>query len=137
VLEVVFLFAASFCAVGYRGDLLENFFQPFVLIALTALAMGTRNATVRKLAIPDLATTVLTLTITGIAADSSFANGNNSRLARRDGSLIAMFFGAAFGAVDTLLDLSGPVACDHNLRRVQSCFALCARPIGCDSASAL
>jgi uncharacterized membrane protein YoaK (UPF0700 family) len=99
VLEVVFLFAASFCAVGYGGDLLENSFQPFVLIALTALAMGTRNAAVRKLAIPDLTTTVLTLTITGIAADSSFANGNNSRLARRVASLLAMFFGAAFGAV--------------------------------------
>jgi uncharacterized membrane protein YoaK (UPF0700 family) len=99
LLEVVFLFAASFCAVGYRGDLLENSFQPFVLIALTALAMGTRNAAVRKLAMPDLTTTVLTLTITGIAADSSFANGNNSRLARRVASLLAMFFGAAFGAV--------------------------------------
>ncbi len=99
LLEVAFLFAASFCAIGYRGDLLEDSFQPFVLIALTALAMGTRNAAVRKLAIPDLTTTVLTLTITGIAADSSIANGNNPRLARRIGSVVAMFLGAAFGAV--------------------------------------
>src|SRR5215469_13720557 len=51
--------------------------QSFALIALTALAMGTRNAAVRKLGIPDLTTTVLTLTITGIGADSSVANGNN------------------------------------------------------------
>jgi uncharacterized membrane protein YoaK (UPF0700 family) len=99
VLEGTFLFAASFCAIGYRGDLLEHSFQPFALIALTALAMGTRNAAVRKLAIPDLTTTVLTLTITGIAADSSIANGNNPRLARRIGSLIAMFSGAALGAI--------------------------------------
>src|SRR5246500_5727833 len=82
-LEVAFLFAASFCGIGSRADLLEHSFQPFVLIALTALAMGTRNAAVRKLAIPDLTTTVLTLTITGIGADSSFANGTNPRLLRR------------------------------------------------------
>src|SRR5713226_7282860 len=95
LLEVAFLFAASFCAIGYRGDLLEDSFKPFALIALTALAMGTRNAAVRKLAIPDLTTTVLTLTITGIGADSSLANGNNPRLARRVASVAAMFLGAA------------------------------------------
>ena len=99
LLEAVFLFAASFCGIGYRGDLLEDSFQPFALIALTALAMGTRNAAVRRLAIPDLTTTVLTLTITGIAADSSIANGNNPRLARRVESVVAMFLGAAMGAV--------------------------------------
>ena len=99
LLEVVFLFAASFSGIGYRADLLEDSFQPFALIALTALAMGTRNAAVRKLAIPDLTTTVLTLTITGIGADSSLANGNNPRLARRVESVAAMFLGAALGAV--------------------------------------
>ncbi len=99
LLEDAFLFAASLCAIGYRRDLLEHSFQPFALIALTALAMGTRNAAVRKLAIPDLTTTVLTLTITGIGADSSIANGNNPRLARRVESVVAMFLGAALGAV--------------------------------------
>jgi uncharacterized membrane protein YoaK (UPF0700 family) len=99
LLEVAFLFVASLCAIRYRGDLLEDSFQPFALIALTALAMGTRNAAVRKLAIPDLTTTVLTLTITGIGADSSLANDNNPRLARRVGSVAAMFLGAALGAV--------------------------------------
>jgi uncharacterized membrane protein YoaK (UPF0700 family) len=99
LLEAAFLFAASICSIGYGGDLLEHSFQPFALIALTALAMGTRNAAVRKLAIPDLTTTVLTLTITGIGADSSLANGNNPRLARRSASVAAMFLGAALGAV--------------------------------------
>jgi uncharacterized membrane protein YoaK (UPF0700 family) len=99
VLEVVFLLAAAFCSIGYRSDLLENSFQPFALIALTAVAMGTRNAAVRKLAIPDLTTTVLTLTITGIGADSSLANGNNPPLARRVASVVVMFLGAALGAV--------------------------------------
>jgi uncharacterized membrane protein YoaK (UPF0700 family) len=99
LLEVAFLFAASICGIGYRSDLLEHSFQPFGLIALTALAMGTRNAAVRKLAIPDLTTTVLTLTITGIGADPSLANGNNPRLARRIAAVAAMFLGAALGAV--------------------------------------
>jgi uncharacterized membrane protein YoaK (UPF0700 family) len=95
LLEVALLLAASVCAIGYQADS----FQPFALIALTALAMGTRNAAVRKLAIPDLTTTVLTLTITGIGADTSLANGNNPRFARRVESVAAMFLGAAVGAV--------------------------------------
>jgi uncharacterized membrane protein YoaK (UPF0700 family) len=82
-----------------HASLVPSLFQPFALIALTALAMGTRNAAVRKLTIPDLTTTVLTLTITGIGADSSLANGSNPRLARRVASVAAMFVGAALGAV--------------------------------------
>src|SRR5580704_15763445 len=108
LLEVTFLFAAPFCSIGHRGDLQEHSFQPFALIALTALAMGTRNAAVRKLAIPDLTTTVLTLTITGIGADSSLANGNNPRLARRVASVAAMFLGAALGAVTIRYSISRP-----------------------------
>jgi uncharacterized membrane protein YoaK (UPF0700 family) len=99
LLEVVALTAASLCGIGYKGDVWEPSGRPLALIALTALAMGARNAAVRKLAIPDLTTTVLTLTLTGIAADSSLANGNNVRLARRIGSVLAMFVGAALGAV--------------------------------------
>jgi uncharacterized membrane protein YoaK (UPF0700 family) len=108
LLEVAFLSAASFCGTGYRADLLDNSFQPFALIVLTALAMGTRNAAVRKLAIPDLTTTVLTLTITGIGADASLAKGTNPRLGRRVGSVAAMFLGAALGAV--VIDYSISVA---------------------------
>jgi hypothetical protein len=44
-------------------------------VALLALAMGVRNATTRRLAIPDLTTTVLTLTLTGLAADTQNAGG--------------------------------------------------------------
>ena len=110
LLEVVFLSAASFCSIGYRNDLLEYNFQAPVLIAFMGLAMGTRNAAVRKLAIPDLTTTVLTLTVTGIAADSSLAKGDNPRLARRVGSVFAMFFGAAFGAVVIRYSISAALA---------------------------
>ena len=99
LLEVVVLTAASLCGIKYTGHVIEPSVQPLALIALTALAMGARNAAVRKLAIPDLTTTVLTLTLTGIAADSSLARGNNVRLARRTGAVLAMFAGAALGAV--------------------------------------
>jgi len=99
LLEVVVLTAAALCGIGYKGGVIEPSVQPLALIALTALAMGTRNAAVRKLAIPDVTTTVLTLTLTAIAADSSLANGNNVRLARRIGAVLAMFSGAALGAV--------------------------------------
>jgi len=67
----------------------------YAVIILTAIAMGLRNATVRRLAVPDLTTTVLTLTLTGLAADSSLAGGNNPRSLRRIFSVVAMFGRAA------------------------------------------
>ncbi|MGW6016333.1 DUF1275 family protein, partial [Streptomyces sp. NPDC055210] len=69
------------------------------LIALTALAMGLRNGTVRKLAVPDVTTTVLTLTLTGLASDSTWAGGTNPRAGRRLASVLAMLAGALGGAV--------------------------------------
>jgi len=110
LLEVVALTAASLYAIGYKGDVMEPSLRPLALIALTALAMGARNAAVRKLAIPDLTTTVLTLTLTGIAADSSLANGNNVRLARRIGSVVAMLSGAALGAIVIRVSIAGALA---------------------------
>jgi uncharacterized membrane protein YoaK (UPF0700 family) len=65
--------AAIFAAVlsvhpaSFSGDL---------VIALLAFAMGVRNATVRRIGIPDLTTTVLTMTLTGLAADSPLAGGS-------------------------------------------------------------
>ena len=40
------------------------------LIGLLVVAMGGPNAVVRRLAVPDLTTTVLTLTVTGLVADT-------------------------------------------------------------------
>jgi uncharacterized membrane protein YoaK (UPF0700 family) len=61
--------------------------------------MGLQNATVRKLAVPDLTTTVLTLTITGAAADSRLAGGQGSKLGRRALSVPGVFLGALFGSL--------------------------------------
>jgi uncharacterized membrane protein YoaK (UPF0700 family) len=71
----------------------------YAVIVLTALAMGLRNATVRRIALPDLTTTVLTLTITGLAADSSLAGGSDPRWQRRVMSILLMFAGAVVGAL--------------------------------------
>jgi uncharacterized membrane protein YoaK (UPF0700 family) len=67
------------------------------IIALTALGMGIRNGTVRRLAVPELTTTVLTLTVAALAFDFSLTPGNNPRWRRRVGSVLMMFFGAVFG----------------------------------------
>ncbi|MDI5974433.1 YoaK family protein [Streptomyces sp. SL13] len=71
----------------------------YALIGLLGLAMGGQNAAARRIAVPDLTTTVLTLTITGIAADSGAAGGPGSRIGRRLLSAAAMFLGALAGAL--------------------------------------
>ena len=71
----------------------------YALIAALSVTMGAQNATARKLAVPDLTTTVLTLTITGVAADGPLAGATGARVARRLTSVAAMFLGALVGAV--------------------------------------
>jgi uncharacterized membrane protein YoaK (UPF0700 family) len=75
-----------------------------VVIALLALAMGVRNATVRRLAVPDLTTTVLTMTLTGLAADARIAGGSGEGSVRRVAAVLAMLLGAVAGAL--LLEIS-------------------------------
>lgn len=69
------------------------------VIALTAGAMGFRNAVVRQLKVPDLSTTVLTLTITGIASDSRLAAGEGTNQGTRMAAVLMIFSGAALGAL--------------------------------------
>ena len=98
-LEIVFLAGATLAALGYSVVSSPHLLRLYAMIACTAIAMGMRNAAVRKLAVPDLTTTVLTLTITGLAADSSLARGTNPRLQRRIAAVVAMFAGAALGSI--------------------------------------
>jgi len=65
------------------------------LIGLLALAMGGQNAVVRRLAVPDLTTTVLTLTVTGLVADTTPQPVRVRRLI----SVLAMLAGALLGGV--------------------------------------
>lgn len=97
--EAVMLLAAAVASVGFDVESGTPAHSLYAVIILTAVAMGLRNATVRRLAVPDMTTTVLTLTLTGVAADSSPAGGGNPRIARRVASVLLMFAGAAAGAL--------------------------------------
>ncbi|MFD7624831.1 YoaK family protein [Streptomyces sp. NPDC059851] len=70
---------------------------PLPSVGLLALAMGVQNAVVHRLALPDLTTTVVTRTLTGLAADRW---GPAAR--RRLVSLGALFCGALSGGLLTL-----------------------------------
>jgi len=96
--EATLFLAAATVALGSGRGLSNEPARLYAVIALTGLAMGIRNATVRKLGVPDLTTTVLTLTLTGLAADSAFAGGSNPGWVRRVAAVVTMFAGAAVGA---------------------------------------
>jgi len=70
-----------------------------LLIVLLAAAMGVQNAVARRLAVPDLTTTVLTLTLTGIAADPASAGTERSKLGRRVLAVVTMALGALTGGL--------------------------------------
>jgi len=69
-----------------------------LLIAL-ALAMGVQNAAAQRLAIPELTTTVLTRTLTGLASEARLVGGPGSQLGRRAVAVAAMLLGAFTGAL--------------------------------------
>ncbi|HEX3516299.1 MAG TPA: YoaK family protein [Trebonia sp.] len=78
------------------------------IAALLATALGVQNAVARKLAVPDLTTTVLTMTLTGVGADIRAIFGDRPRtkargaarsaLGRRLLAVAAMVIGAVAGA---------------------------------------
>ena len=87
-------FVVSLASSDVSGGILA-----YTLVVLLAFAMGLQNAAARRLGVPDLTTTVLTQTVTGFAADSHFAGGANPNVGRRLLAIVAMFIGAAMGAV--------------------------------------
>jgi hypothetical protein len=52
-LEMVFLVGATLSALGYSVVSSPHFLRLYAMIAFTAIAIGMRNAAVRKLAVPD------------------------------------------------------------------------------------
>jgi uncharacterized membrane protein YoaK (UPF0700 family) len=68
------------------------------LAALLAVAMGIQNAVARKLAVPDLTTTVLTMTLTGIGHDSPTSRRGRATLSRRVLAVATMLAGGIAGA---------------------------------------
>ena len=94
--EAAFMAAAA--AIAFSVAAVSVGWPRYSVIALLAFAMGIRNATVRRIAVPDITTTVLTMTLTGLAADSRLAGGDNNRAGRRSISVAAMLAGAVIGA---------------------------------------
>jgi uncharacterized membrane protein YoaK (UPF0700 family) len=93
----------------------------YPLIVLLAVAMGIQNTAARRLAVPDLTTTVLTMTLTGVAADAQLAGGPGSKLGRRALSVAAMLLGALVGGLLVLkVDTSAPLALATGLLAVIS-----------------
>jgi uncharacterized membrane protein YoaK (UPF0700 family) len=80
----------------------------YIVIALLALAMGIRNATVRKIGFPDLTTTVLTMTITGLASEPLNRDTRGAHL-RRLGAVATMLIGALAGGLLVKANLAAPL----------------------------
>lgn len=57
-----------------------------------------RRSRMLAAAVADMTTTVLTMTLTGLAADSTLGGGNNPHAGRRVGAVLAMLIGAVVGA---------------------------------------
>ncbi len=81
-----------------------------VVIAFVASALGARTAMVRRLGVPDLTTTVVTLTMTGLASDSPLAGRSGAGTARRIVVVATMLLGAVVGAVLERADVALPLA---------------------------
>jgi uncharacterized membrane protein YoaK (UPF0700 family) len=102
LLSTAMLAEASFVAiaavVAYLAPAVGHGWARYTVIAILAFAMGIRNSVIRRLSIPDMTTTVLTMTLTGLAADSPLAGGKSVRAGRRVTSVLAMLVGAVVGA---------------------------------------
>jgi uncharacterized membrane protein YoaK (UPF0700 family) len=104
--EIVFLGAGI--VVSLVGSVGQFGVRVGVIVAL-GLAMGLQNAAIRKLGVADMATTVLTMTLTGIAADSTLAGGHNVHFPRRGVSVVVMLLGAVIGAALSRAGLAWPI----------------------------
>ena len=115
--QAVLVAAAAVLAgtVGVRGTGTR-----LVLVGLLAVAMGGQNAVARRLAVPDLTTTVLTLTVTGLVADATTWPVRLRRLV----PVVAMLGGALAGGV--LLRWVGTSAPLWAAALVLACCALAA-----------
>jgi uncharacterized membrane protein YoaK (UPF0700 family) len=71
----------------------------YALLVPMAMAMGVQNAAAQRLAVPDMTTTVLTRTFTGLASEAGLVGGPGSKFGRRSIAIAAMLLGALAGAL--------------------------------------
>jgi uncharacterized membrane protein YoaK (UPF0700 family) len=125
-------FVGAGAAVAFSVSAVGSGWPRYVVITLLAFAMGVRNATVRRLAVPDLTTTVLTMTLTGLAADSSLGGGDNRGTGRRTAAVAAMLAGAVTGAAMYLHVGAGWPLLAAALGVVVTGLAFARSTLGCD-----
>jgi uncharacterized membrane protein YoaK (UPF0700 family) len=95
--------------------------------ALAAVAMGVQNAVARRIAVPDLNTSVVAMSMTGLAAD--YTHSTRDAVLRRAAAVLSLLVGAVVGAVIVgtlgaaaafgliLLLLAGVAAAAHTILR--------------------
>lgn len=108
-IEVSLLALAAVIAVAV--DVEAGELSAYSLIALLSLTMGLRNTMVRGFGGPNLATTVLNLTLTAITASSPLGVASSSDLTQRAAGFVAILAGAAAGALLLEASLTLPLAC--------------------------
>jgi uncharacterized membrane protein YoaK (UPF0700 family) len=96
VVQFTLILAATVVALAV-GEPLDSGTRYALLVPL-ALAMGVQNAAAQRLAVPELTTTVLTRTLTGLASEASFLGGPGTKSGRRGLAVGAMLLGAIAGA---------------------------------------
>jgi uncharacterized membrane protein YoaK (UPF0700 family) len=100
--EATLCAAAAVVAIAASGTTAR-----YIVTGLLAVAMGCQNATARALAVPDFSTTVLTSTLSGLAADRPDLSAPNSRAIRRVAAVTAMLTGAMAGTILVLCASTG------------------------------
>ena len=102
----------------------------YVVIGLLAARLGLQNATVRRLAVPDVTTTVLTPSLTGLAAGSRLAGGHSPRVGRRLAAVGLMAAAALAGALLLRVDVALPVLAATVVIALWPVVVLGVRPVG-------
>lgn len=95
--EVALLAAAAVVAVVVDVD--RGHFSAYLLIAMLSLAMGLRNTVVRGFGGPNLATTVLNLSLSAMTTHAPLSLASGEDLGERAGGFVAILVGAAAGAL--------------------------------------
>ncbi len=125
-IEVSLLTAAA--AIAAATDVSAGELSACATIALLALAMGVRNTMVRGFGGPNLATTVLNLTLTALTSPAPLSVASGSDLAQRAAAFLAILAGAASGALLLKTSLALPLAIAAAITLVAGLGHLRARP---------
>lgn len=106
VLELVLVLGAAVIALAELH--LTSRAAALAVVGLMACGLAVQNTVVRHLAVRDFTTTLLTLTLTGMVADSHPAGGSGGHVLRRGTSVFALFAGALAGGLFVVRAGVGP-----------------------------